>query len=396
MRAIHLPVWLGNVSRPRAITFAALFSFMTFCRAVLVTVIPLQALSVFGDAQKVSVFYFGVSLAGVLGALAIPFLVQQIKRRWVYTLGAVLIAASAYLMSLPYLPAFIAGMALHVFAAACMEITFNLYLMDHIPRTELGKFEPLRVFSTAGSWVIGPWLGVYLQNNAADWAPYAASAGAAALLLCFFWFLRLNENPAVAPMKAPSPNPMKYLPHFFEQPRLRLAWFLAVGRSGWWAMYFIYAPIYAVQAGLGEEISGAIVSLGTASILIVPFWGWVGRRYGLRKLMIGGYAVSAFASVVIAFAVDLPWLGAAVLVMAAFGTGIIDGGGNVPFLRAVHPLERAQMTSVYATYRDVSQLAPPGVFSLLLQLFALPAVFISAGAGMLTLAYFARYLPRKL
>jgi hypothetical protein len=54
------------------------------------------------------------------------------------------------------------------------------------------------------------------------------------------------------------------------------------------------------------------------------------------------------------------------------------------------------MTTVYATYRDASQLAPPGIFALLLKMFSLPVVFVAGAAGMLALSYYARFLPRRL
>jgi MFS family permease len=181
-----------------------------------------------------------------------------------------------------------------------------------------------------------------------------------------------------------------------EQPRLRLAWLLAIGRSGWWVMFFVYAPIYAVESGLDQVTAGAIVSIASGALFIVPLWGWVARRYGLRRLLIVAYGASGLATVAIALAGGVPWLVAAALVVAAITTGAIDGAGNVPFLRAVHPMERAEMTTVFATYRDVSQLGPPGLFALLLKAFHLPAVFVAGGLGMLAVSYYARYLPRRM
>ena len=54
------------------------------------------------------------------------------------------------------------------------------------------------------------------------------------------------------------------------------------------------------------------------------------------------------------------------------------------------------MTTVFATYRDVSQLVPPGIFALLLKAFHVPAVFVAGGLAMLAVAYYARYLPRRM
>ena len=396
MRNVHLPVWLGTASAPRARTFALLFTLSTLARSFLVTLIPLQAFALLGDAQKVSVLYFGISLTNLLGTLSIPWLVRRIRRRRVFSLGALSMAAAPLVIALGTLPGLIAGMALLVFGLSCLEIALNLYLMDSIPRQEMGRFEPQRLFYAAGAWTVGPWLGVYLQDQLSDWVPFVLSSAAALATLGTFWVLRLTDNPAVAPAKKPPPNPFHYLVRFFEQPRLRLAWILAVGRSGWWAMFFIYAPIFAIDAGLDKVAAGAVVSVGAAALFVVPLWGWLARRYGVRRLLVCGYVASGLVTLGIAVASGVPWLAAVALIAAALATGVIDGAGNVPFLRAVHPTERPEMTTVYATYRDASQLAPPGIFALLLKMFSLPVVFVAGAAGMLALAYYARFLPRRL
>jgi MFS family permease len=396
MRNLHVPVWLATANLPRATTFATLFMLSVLARTTLITVIPLDALALLGNAQRVSVLYFGVSLAGLCGSLAIPWLVQTIRRRWVFTLGAVQTVVAALLLATGTLPGLIAGMVLQVFAIACLEITLNLYVLDHIPRHELGQFEPMRVFYMSVAFTVGPWLGVYLVAHVARWAPFALAAASALVSLGYFWFLRVTEHAAVAPMRRPPPNPMRYLARFFEQPRLRLAWVLAVARSSWWSMFFVYAPIYAVTANLGPVMSGLIVSLGTAALFVVPFWGWVGRRYGIRRLLIAGYVGGGLVTMAVALVADVPWLGAVILLCAAFSTGSIDGAGNLPFLRAVRAYERAEMTTVFATYRDVAQLVPPGVFSLLLKAFDLPAVFLAGGGALVVMARYARHLPRRM
>ena len=396
MRQVHVPVWLGTASAPRARTFATLFSMSAVSRTLLITLIPLQALTLLGDAQAVSVLYFAVSFANLVLSLSIPWLVRRIRRRRVLTLGGLLLVAAPLLIGLGTPHGLVAGMLFQVFGVACLEITLSLYLMDHIPRQEMGRFEPLRLFYAAGVWALGPWLGVYLKEEVSDWLPFVLASVAAFGTLALFWILRLKENPAVAPAKGPPPNPLKNLAHFFEQPRLRLAWLLAVGRSAWWVMFFVYAPIFAVEAGLDQVTAGAIVSIASGALFIVPLWGWLARRYGLRRLLVAAYGASGLATVAIALAGGVPWLVAAVLVAAAIITGAIDGAGNVPFLRAVHPMERAEMTTVFATYRDVSQLGPPGIFALLLKAFHLPAVFLAGGIGMLVVSYYARYLPRRM
>ena len=193
-----------------------------------------------------------------------------------------------------------------------------------------------------------------------------------------------------------APNPLRYLERFFAQPRLQLAWALAAGRAGWWAMFFVYAPILAVTSGLGAQAGGLIVSIGTGWIWLVPLWGILAQRFGVRGLMMTGFTGAGILSLLAAASIGSGWRGPLVLLMAGLCVGTLDGVGNVLFLRAVHPYERAEMTAVFVSYRDVAQLAPPGVFALLLLFMPLSSVFAASGVAMLALASLTRYIPRRL
>ena len=62
----------------------------------------------------------------------------------------------------------------------------------------------------------------------------------------------------------------------------------------------------------------------------------------------------------------------------------------------MRPRERPEMTTVYASYHDTARLSIPGIYSLVLQFFALPAVFYTSALIMLVMAHFASYSPRRL
>ncbi len=391
-----IPATIGTLPRREALAFLSLFFVPGVAQAILLTVVPLEALYLLDSARAVTLLYVGTGLVAVAGRFSIPYLVKLLRRRFVFTLGALSLAASSVLLAFNQVPALAAGLVLSTFAFACIEITSQLYVLDHIPRQALKHFEPIRIFAVAGPWTLGPWLGVYLQRNIAFVTPFAIAAGAAFILLILFWSLRLGENAVLTSMRRPPPNPVRYLRRFFAQPRLRLAWTLAAARSSWWNMFYVYTPIFAVTSGLGAETGGILASIGTGWIWLVPFWGWVGRRFGLRRLLRAGYAVAGVLSICAALAFGTPWLGAGLLVLAALGTEIIDGAGNLLFLRAVRAYERAEMTTVFVSFRDVAQLGPPAVCSVLLSLFSLTSVFIASGLMMGAAASLARRIPRRL
>jgi MFS family permease len=391
-----IPTTIGTLPRRSAVSLLSLFFVPSAAQAILLTVVPLEALQLLGAARAVTLLYVGAGLIAVVGRFSIPFLVGSIGRRSVFTLGTLSLAASSILFALNDVPFLACGLVLSTFAFACIEITSQLYVLDQVPRHSLRHFEPIRIFAIAGPWTVGPWLGVHVSNNVSFVAPFWIAVVAAVILLVIFWSMRPGERGIPSATTRPSRNPARLVRRFFAQPRLRLAWTLAAARSSWWNLFYIYTPIFAVTSGLGAEVGGIVVSIGSGWIWLVPFWGWAGRRFGLRRLLRAGYAVAGVLSICATLAFGLPLLGAFLLALAALGTETIDGAGNLLFLRAVRAHERAEMTTVFVSFRDVSQLGPPTVCALLLTVFGLPSVFIAGGSMMLAAAILTKYIPRRM
>ena len=74
----------------------------------------------------------------------------------------------------------------------------------------------------------------------------------------------------------------------------------------------------------------------------------------------------------------------------------LDALGNIPFIRAVHPHERPQMTTVFRTYLDAAELTTPTLCALVLTLANLQATFFVFGLFILSFAFWPRFLPRRL
>ena len=379
----------------RYLPFAGFFFVCASARAVLLSVLPLKALSLMGNAQLVSVLFFMVSACGVAVSLSVPMILQRTGLHRCFLLSVFAMVASVVLLWTEAVWSFAAGMVLHVFGITSMEVVLSLYIMQRIPRRQLPEFEPLRMVSAIVALSIGPWLGVYLQSRVADWLPYLIAIGGTVATLIYFRWLGLQQM-SLPDRLLPAGNPLRHIGRFFLQPRLRLAWGLILTRSSWWMMFIIYTPIYARESGLGELMGAAIVSIGSAWTLTLPFWGWFARRYSLRRLMYMGFTVAAGMSLLVFAASGTPTVAIVLLAFAALGATMLDGSGHVLFLRAVHPLERSEMTGVFQTYRDVANLAVPGFFAVLLKFFALPVIFVGAAGWMLVGTFFSRYIPKRM
>ena len=396
MRRIYYPVLLRNLEQDRASTFVTLFTLEASARALMITIVPLEAYRLLGSPLLVSLIYFATSGLGLLVSLALPGLIHRFTRRWTLTLGALCYVAAAlfYLAGTPGL--LVAGLAAQVVGVAVLEVVINLYVLDHVPRRELNSFEPRRMLYAGMVFVLCPWLGVFLQTQVMAGLTFIVVAIAAIVFLAFFWHVRLSENPAISPAKGPPPKPMKYIGRFVEQPRLRLAWLLAVGRNSWWIMYFVYMPIQLKASGFSDEMTGAIVSAGLAPLFLIRVWAKIGRAYGIRPLLMVGYGAAGLATLVVAIASGWPVVAVVFMLLAALFATVIDGAGNVPFLRAVHPYEREAMTSVYMTFRHAGALGTPGIFALVLAVAPLPFVFVASAGIAFAMAGLSQFIPRKL
>jgi MFS family permease len=395
---VRHPIWLPAAGAPGARTFALLYAIESFARAAIASVIPIQAYAMLASEQAVSMLYTLVAVLGLGVTLLIPLLIQRFARRRVYTMGVLALALGSALLMTDTLAGQIGGMLARVIGAGALAITLNLYIMDHIRKAEFMASESLRMASSTLAWTAGPTLGVFIYANYGLAAAHCVVLGFATLLLALFWYFRLSDNTAISPGRSRPANPVANIGRFLRQPRLRLAWLIAFGRSCFWTTFFVYSPILMVSTGNGSMAGGLVVSAGNALLFTALLWGRLGRRYGARVVMAGCFAAMAATLLLSGLTgSDLPWATAGLLLVTAFFAVALDAIGSVAFMRAVRFRERAQMTAVYRTYLDLSELLPPLIYSIVL-------IYFGLGAILVTLAVFCgfcaavtwRYLPRGM
>ena len=138
--------------RPGASVFAILFAVESIARGIVPTVVTVPALDLLDSVRDVSVLFSTVGVVGLLASLSIPALVRLCSRRWIYTLGAVLLIASALALATHTLPGQIVGMFARVYGTACLNIALSLFILQYIRRSELVVSEPRRLQYSALAW----------------------------------------------------------------------------------------------------------------------------------------------------------------------------------------------------------------------------------------------------
>jgi MFS family permease len=342
------------------------FCIETFARTALMAIVPLDLLELLGNAQHVGFLFAAAAIFGLGNSILIPILLRQFGIKTLITAAGLFVVLAAALLSTGNVIGMALGLVVRVFASACVEIPLIAYIMDRIPRREIGAFEPKRIFFQGCFFAIAPWLGIQLREHISAGVPFALSA-IGGVLISVLALTTLSAAASNAKAVMVVRRPAATIARFFEQPRLRLAWTLAVIRASFWVIFSIYAPIFSVTCEWSPAAGAAVLSLGNASLFLVAIWGRLARRLGARRVLAAGYALAASCLVLTAAAALLtPGIAPAFLLAAAFAASIIDGPGNIAFLRATRPRERSSMAGIYTTYRDVSQFVPIAVFSVIL------------------------------
>ena len=388
---------LRPARRPGAGAFAVLFGLESLGRSVIAVVLPIQTLQVMGSDEGVSALFLVGAVAALCLAFFIPRLIERLGRVHLSALGILFMAAAAVLFVFQDLPAQVLGFVLRAGGFAFLYAGLSLFVMEHIPRDKLGRSEPLRMLSVGVAWTVGPLLGVWIEALWGPWAPFAASAAVALVLLGYFQSLRFGDRPACVPKtQSRAASPWANLAGFLAQPRLVLSWVQAIGRTIFWASFLIYTPLYAVVTGLGAEASGLLVALGSAFMMMTPVWGWLARRFGIRRVSVAAFSLSAVAMTAAGLLAATPWLGAACIVAGVGAMSMIDGYGNALFYRACKPSQRLAMTPIFAAQRNVADITQAGIFAVLLSFFPIQVVYLSLGAMLLGLAIISTRIHARL
>jgi len=379
---------------PGVRVFAVLSGIESIARGILISVFPVAMYRIFADAQQVSQVYFAIGVLSLLVTLTIPWVSRRVPRRWMYSLAVATYIGAALLCALADSALFAIGLGMFTFANVVVFVCLNAYIMDYVDRVKLGECQALQLFYSGAAWTIGPFLGIWLMTL---WkpAPFILSAIASCLLLIVFWIYRLGDGKAIHRGGNLQANPFGYLFRFLHQPRLIAGWTFAVMKScGWW-VYILYLPIFAVENGHSEQLGGALLSLSNAFLFLTPLIIKTMRGRVRMAIITGFFGSGCLFFLASVNPVDSAF-SIALLVLASMFLILLDVCAGLPFLMAVRPSQRTEMSAVYSTYRDVSSVITPGTASLVLMLAPLQAVFGVTAASLLACVMIAGKLHPRL
>ena len=158
----------------------------------------------------------------------------------------------------------------------------------------------------------------------------------------------------------------------------------------------VYLPIYAIQNGFGSQLGGIALSISNAALFLTPLMLRFMQRTSVRTAVRAGFLVSGILFLLAGAQVGVPGTAVILLMAGSIFLILLDVSAGLPFLLAVKPSERTEMSAIYSSFRDVSGILTPGAAWLVLLFAPLAGVFSVGGAGLLLAWMLARKLHPRL
>ena len=120
------------------------------------------------------------------------------------------------------------------------------------------------------------------------------------------------------------------------------------------------------------------------------------QRKSVRTAVRTGFLISGLAFMLAGTPHGFPLVAVLCLMIGSFFLILLDVSGGLPFLLAVKPSERTEMSAIYSSYRDVSGILTPGVAWLVLLVSPISGVFVMGGVGLISAWALASKLHPRL
>lgn len=387
---------LGQISATASTSLARLNGIDGVSRSIMVGVLPLIALETFGDKETISSVYFFATLFTLFITINVATLEQILDRRRLVVLGGLFLIVSIWFFYLQNTWLFGIGIGLRAAGSSIFSVCMSLYVMDFIGKRDLTRNESKRMIYTGAAWLFGPSVGVWLYEYAPEPVLFIAAAGFSVFMIAYFLKLRYGDYKVIKAAQSQAKNPLKSVMRFVQQRRLRIAYIITLSRACFWAMLFVYGPIYVVEAGLPSWV-GAILLSGTSGMLFLsPVIQRLADRYGTRQVLIACSLIIGFSTIALGLIGQARPIGIVFMVLGSLGAAGMDVLGNIPFMRTVRPRERTEMTMVFTTWREGSSLLTQGLIFLTLLVAPFWAFYFILAAMQFAAALGASYLPRRL
>jgi len=263
--------------------------------------------------------------------------------------------------------------------------SFSIIFKDTVKKSELVQKESLMYSLRNVGWFIGPLLGGLLIESYGFVELFSLSF--LFYLLVLFICLSSKIELKKKKYKTIDSNIIKNIIYYFNKKELIKSYYLGFICNFWYALIFIYFPLFIVNANLSKFWVGFFIASTQFPLIFVEFkLNWFIKKFGAKKLLITAFLYLSIITLYLFFYFDII-VAMFLLFTSAFFIAFIEPLREIYFFKNVREIEEEKTFPVFSTSANIGSIIGKLFFSLILLIFVQEYVFLFMSLFMLISIY---------
>ena len=183
-------------------------------------------------------------------------------------------------------------------------ITRAIIIKDGSPKKSLSKNEGIVFSFNNVAWVLGPLISAFVLVQFG--VSYVFFFAAGLVFLGFLLFRMVNVESYKGKVDG---GAIKNLTDYFkDKDRVRI-YIITTGVSFWWALIYLYIPLYIIESGLGKGAIGFFLFLIAVPLVVFEYpFSKISGEKGARNFFLVAYSMMVGISLLLFFVTDVFWV----------------------------------------------------------------------------------------
>ncbi|RLE38896.1 hypothetical protein DRJ17_02585 [Candidatus Woesearchaeota archaeon] len=215
----------------------------------------------------------------------------------------------------------------------------------------IGKTESLIYNLSNIGWLIGPLVAGSLAEKAGINVVFVLAAIFVLMATAMFIFMKLHIR--VPKIEEVDKNILRNFKTFFKNKNLLKIYVVGGGVDLYWAVLYIYLPLYIIRNGLGDRWVGYFLFAIVSPLVILEYY--VGKKVdesGYKKYFMIGYGCIALIAMAAGLLTNVYWV-MGLFVLASVPIAFLEPTTEAYFFKIIRKKDEAKYYGPYCTCSDV-------------------------------------------
>lgn len=272
--------------------------------------------------------------------------------------------------------------------------SFGILFRDVAKISEIGKAEGLQYTFANMGWLIGPLLAGYMASLLGIRPVFLISVIAVVIALVLFKTVRIRHHKPKREPKGALKTVFENTKSFLKNKNLRKMYLISGGLSAYWAIVYIYIPLFIIRAGLSHLWIGLFLSAIIIPLIAFEYpIGKLADKRGFKKFFVLGFGLLALFSIS-AFFIESIYAILLIFTLASIGAAFLEGTTEAYFFKTIKKSEEEKFYGPFKSskyvFNAISKVVAAGVLFILPQNY----IFIALAAEMLFFSVVAVFVKK--